>query len=83
MTTPQEVLSKPFWTSKTIRFNVVAALVTLVTFLIDNEFFASNETAGVIAGVVVSVGNIALRFITDTGVHIRKPDVGENETETN
>ncbi len=39
MATKEEVLTKGFWQSKTMKFNVLTLLVTVVTFLVDNNFF--------------------------------------------
>lgn len=70
MATKEEVLTKGFWQSKTMKFNVLTLLVTVVTFLVDNDFFESNPAAATVAGVIVTVGNIGLRFITDEAVKI-------------
>ena len=70
MASKEDVLPKGFWQSKTMKFNVLTLLVTVVTFLVDNDFFVSNPTAATVAGVVVTVGNIGLRFITSQRVQI-------------
>lgn len=70
MATKEEVLTKGFWQSKTMKFNVLTLLVTVVTFLVDNNFFESNPAAATIAGVAVTAGNIGLRFITDSAVKL-------------
>ena len=70
MASKEDVLTKGFWQSKTMKFNVLTLLVTVVTFLVDNDFFVSNPTAATVAGVGVTVGNIGLRFITSQRVQI-------------
>jgi len=56
---------KKWWKSKTVWFNVVTIAVGVAGQLLG---VVKSETATVALTLVVGLGNVALRFITNTGI---------------
>ena len=61
--------TKPFWSSKTLWVNAVAlAAAALGAFNID---VLTPEVQAQVVGVVMAVVNIALRFVTNSGISVK------------
>lgn len=60
------VTTKPWYLSKTLWFNVIAAVVAVVGD-VTKTFTFTGQTATIFAGIL-SVGNIILRFLTTTAL---------------
>lgn len=65
---------KSVFASKTILVNVLTFAAAALTFAVDRELFVQNPdlTAAMVA--VLSLVNIGLRLVTNTGVSITKPE---------
>jgi len=61
--------TKEFWKSKTLWFNVLALVVALAAAFEFADFQPAAETEA-IAGIIITLINLALRFKTNTGVSI-------------
>lgn len=66
----QVVKSKPWWKSKTIWFNALGIVAEVALVLAK-----SNILTGTVVGVVVGIGNLILRKVTDS-----KLTAGNNKT---
>lgn len=58
--------TKPWYTSKTLWFNIVTVIVAVVGD-VTKAFTFTGQTAEIFAGVL-SVGNIILRFLTNSAL---------------
>ncbi len=66
----QIVTAKPVWTSKTMWANAIALVASvLVAFGLDLDLTPEKQAA--LAGAIVAVTNIILRFKTTKGVTVR------------
>lgn len=59
--------TKPFWASKTLWVNAIA-LVAAISGAFGMDLGLDPETQAGIVGAVMSVVNIALRFVTKSAV---------------
>lgn len=57
-------MSKGLFRSKTFWFNALTATVSVLTYLQNSEFLASNPEVVAILGTIVGVGNVILRLVT-------------------
>ena len=64
-------MSKPFWKSKTMIFNVLALLLAIAEAFGFVNFVPAEET-GQIAMVIITIINLILRFKTNTSVTTRQ-----------
>ena len=64
--------SKPFWESKTFWFNLLALAVAIATAFGYDRFKPSPDVERIALGIV-AVANILLRFLTNKGIHVRRP----------
>ena len=60
-------MTKKWWQSKTIWFNVLSAIAFVVGGILTQSIF-SDPLATKIFAVVLILVNLGLRFVTDTGV---------------
>lgn len=56
---------KPFWTSKTLWFNILGFVIAFATFLQSQPLTVKYAP---IFTVVLTAGNFILRFFTNTGL---------------
>ncbi len=63
---------KPFYESKTFWFNVLFLLVSVAAYFGFGDFKPSNDTVE-LAGVIVGVVNVILRFYTNKPVGFVPP----------
>lgn len=61
----KKVIEKEWYQSKTIWFNLLSAVVSLAVAL---QAFPVPEWFLGVLGIVVTGGNFALRFLTNTGI---------------
>lgn len=59
---------KKWYESRTIWLNIISALIELANLLMDNPIIPKNMT-GVLT-IVVNILNVALRFLTNTGIEV-------------
>lgn len=66
--------AKPFWRSRTVWFNVVTLVVTGASVLLDPALVQDSR---VVTGatVVITVGNVALRMLTNQPIAGTPADV--------
>jgi hypothetical protein len=60
---------KPIWASKTLWANLIAAVAVLATMFGVDLGLGIEQQATLLAGIM-SIVNIALRFVTTTGVSV-------------
>jgi len=58
--------TKPWWQSKTIIFNILSGIIGIVASLQADKGIPPHVAE--IFGTVVTIGNVALRFMTDTAI---------------
>jgi hypothetical protein len=71
--------SKPWWRSRTIWLNAIAGLLAFVEVnfhLLQGEL---SPKAYLIYGGIVAFANVALRLVTNTGVHVAPPLGGDRD----
>lgn len=61
--------SKPLYQSKTFWFNIIMMLLDIVATLQTSPLFADKVTLITIFGLVHTMGNIVLRYVTDTPIN--------------
>ena len=61
--------TKPIWASRTLWANLIAAVAVLATVLGFDLGLGIEAQATLLAGIM-SIVNVALRFITTTGVSV-------------
>lgn len=64
--------SKSIFLSKTFWFNVVSLVLAVLTSILDQNLIAEHPQVVKIFMVIISMGNVFLRYLTDTPVHISR-----------
>lgn len=63
--------TKTIWQSKTFWFNIVSLILAIAAVVQTNPLFTDKQTVLEVLGIVTTVGNVILRFITNTGVTLK------------
>lgn len=64
---------KSFLKSKTIWVNVLTIVSGLIVYVQDNDLIVNNPDAVALAGGILALVNVALRFLTDSAIAVSVP----------
>jgi hypothetical protein len=64
---------KSIFASKTIWVNLLTLVAGAIVYATDHNILVDNPDAVAVAGAVLAVVNVGLRFLTDSAVAIKKP----------
>jgi hypothetical protein len=70
-------MSKVWYQSRTVWFNVLVALFELLSFFYGDQFRLSTEELTQLSTAVAVIGNIVLRFMTKSAVTGKMADRNE------
>jgi hypothetical protein len=65
-----QIITKSIFVSKTVWFNVLTALVAVLTTLLNEDFIIQYPWVVQVFAVVVGVANVFLRYLTTEPVHV-------------
>lgn len=68
---------KSIFTSKTLWVNVLSSVAGAIVFVQEHDMIVDNPDLVALAGGVLALVNIALRFLTDSAVAVVPPKTEE------